>query len=599
MLQFPKPDVEQFFQTYIIRHFGLSRDERRLLFSSNLNGAFNLWAMDLDGGGSYPYPLTYNDQQCQFMKADPLERHILTSFDRDGDENYQLYALPWNGGEPLPLFDDVSPEDKHYFAHLSEDGTRLYYNTSKDNPSCLNTRRYHLDTGHDELLLEGKDVTTELSAVSPDESSLVYTQSYANTYYVSYLLKDGQSTCLTPDPEQVHMSGDAIYLDHERLVFVTDYNAEYAYVAEYSIQKEQFRPLVQLEREAVSRIKYDKGSGMLYILTDKGVEDRLYSYQLRTGRLAAIALPGDIVDQIVAARSGALYVLARGAAKPHNIYRYQDEAWTMLTKNVITGLTDHELSSPETVTYSSFDGMQIEALLYRAKEENKNGRTIFWPHGGPQAAERKQFRAMFQYLLARGYHIFCPNFRGSTGYGSSFVKLVEQDWGEGPRKDCLAGMEWLFEQGISEREKLFVMGGSYGGYMTLLLAGRNPEYFRAAVDIVGVSNLLTFYNSVPEHWKPMMERWLGNPERDRERFIKDSPITYLDQMTNPLLIIQGANDPRVVKEESDQIVEALREKGRDVEYLVFDDEGHGIAKKDNEKIAYARIADFLDRHSIS
>ena len=110
--------------------------------------------------------------------------------------------------------------------------------------------------------------------------------------------------------------------------------------------------------------------------------------------------------------------------------------------------------------------------------------------------------------------------------------------GRGPRKDCLAGMDWLFEQGISSREKLFVMGGSYGGYMTLLLAGRNPEYFKAAIDIVGVSNLFTFYDSVPEHWKPIMERWIGDPERDKERFIKDSPITYLDDMVNPMLIIQ-------------------------------------------------------------
>lgn len=268
----------------------------------------------------------------------------------------------------------------------------------------------------------------------------------------------------------------------------------------------------------------------------------------------------------------------------------------MLTHNVLTGLTEKDLSYPDVVTYSSFDGMEIEALLYRPNPETANGYTVFWPHGGPQAAERKQFRAMFQYIIAQGYHIFCPNFRGSSGYGSSFVKMVEQDWGEGPRKDCLAGMDWLFEQGISSPEKLFVMGGSYGGYMTLLLAGRNPEYFRAAIDIVGVSNLFTFYNSVPEHWKPMMELWIGNPERDKERFIKDSPITYLDHMVNPMMIIQGANDPRVVKEESDQIVEALQAQGRDIEYLVFDDEGHGITKKENEKVAYARIVEFLKRN---
>lgn len=597
MIEFPKPDVEQFFQTYGIRTFAISADESRLVFSSSLNGKFNLWAMELEGETSYPYPLTYNDQIASFIKLDPEGRHILTAFDRDGNENYQFHALPWNGGEPMPLFEGAGTDDKHYFVHLSEDGKRLYYVTSKDNPSFLNSRVYHLDTKEDQLLLEGKVTSTEMCAVSPDEKTIAYTQMYANTYYVSYVKREGEEPlCLTPSPEQVHISGDVLFASNDQIIFATDYESEFSYVATYDIPQQKFEPLCRIDRESIQLLRYHKDSRTLYIVTEKGVEDRLYAYSLDTGELTAIPLPSDIVEQLNVTKSGNLYLLARGAVKPLNIYRYAGGAWSLITKNVLTGLTDEDMVTPEVVTYPSFDGMEIEALLFRAKDHVANGYTVFWPHGGPQASERKQFRSMFQYILAKGYNIFCPNFRGSTGYGSSFVKLVEQDWGEGPRKDCLAGMDWLFEQGISSREKLFVMGGSYGGYMTLLLAGRNPEYFKAAIDIVGVSNLFTFYNSVPEHWKPIMERWIGDPERDKERFIKDSPITYLDDMVNPMLIIQGANDPRVVKEESDQIVEALRAKGRDVEYLVFEDEGHGITKKANEKIAYARMIEFLKRN---
>ncbi|GIO95416.1 peptidase S9 [Paenibacillus lautus] len=597
MIEFPKPDVEQFFQTYGIRTFGISADESRLVFSSSLNGKFNLWAMELEGETSYPYPLTYNDQIASFIKLDPEGRHILTAFDRDGNENYQFHALPWNGGEPMPLFEEADADDKHYFVHLSEDGKRLYYVTSKDNPSFLNSRVYHLDTKEDQLLLEGQVTSTEMCAVSPDEKTIAYTQMYANTYYVSYVKREGEEPlCLTPSPEQVHISGGVLFASNDQVIFATDYESEFSYVATYNIPQQKFEPLCRIDRESIQLLRYHKDSRTLYIVTEKGVEDRLYAYSLDSGELTAIPLPSDIVEQLNVTKSGNLYLLARGAVKPLNIYRYAGGAWSMITKNVLTGLTDEDMVTPEVVTYPSFDGMEIEALLFRAKDHVANGYTVFWPHGGPQASERKQFRSMFQYILAKGYHIFCPNFRGSTGYGSSFVKLVEQDWGEGPRKDCLAGMDWLFEQGISSREKLFVMGGSYGGYMTLLLAGRNPEYFKAAIDIVGVSNLFTFYNSVPEHWKPIMERWIGDPERDKERFIKDSPITYLDDMVNPMLIIQGANDPRVVKEESDQIVEALRAKGRDVEYLVFEDEGHGITKKANEKIAYARMVEFLKRN---
>ena len=174
--------------------------------------------------------------------------------------------------------------------------------------------------------------------------------------------------------------------------------------------------------------------------------------------------------------------------------------------------------------------------------------------------------------------------------------MIERDWGGAPRQDVVAGIDYLIEKGLAQREKLFVMGGSYGGYMTLLLHGRHAEYFRAAVDIFGPSDLFTFYHSVPEFWKPMMDAWLGNPESDKEKMTEDSPITYLDTMTKPMLVIQGANDPRVVKVESDQIVELLRNKGRDIEYLVLEDEGHGFSKKENELRVYQRVIEFLDKH---
>lgn len=270
--------------------------------------------------------------------------------------------------------------------------------------------------------------------------------------------------------------------------------------------------------------------------------------------------------------------------------------WEMLTSNRVLGVAEDQLVAPEVVHYSSFDGLEIEALLFRAPAEQANGYTVFWPHGGPQAAERKAYRALFQCLINRGYHIFAPNFRGSTGYGSNFVKMVEGDWGEGPRLDCLAGIEWLFEQGIASKDTLFVIGGSFGGYMTLLLAGRHSDYIRAAIDIFGPSNLFTFVESVPEHWRPLMSRWLGDPIKDKERLKKDSPITYLSQMNKPMLVVQGANDPRVVKAESDQIVEALQKQGVDVEYLVLEDEGHGFSKKSNEIKVYQKVLEFLSKH---
>lgn len=592
MIEFPKPEVEQFFQIYGIQGFAVSDDEKRLVFSSNLNGHYNLWAMDLPD--LYPYPLTYINQSNSFIEFDKQGRFILAGFDQDGDENDHIYALKPEGGVPLPLLPGER-EDKFFFSHLSEDGERLYYVTSQNNPNFLNSRMYNLRTKEDELLHEGEETMSMLEAVSPNEQKLIIQKRYANTYAIGYLKQGEEWIPLSADPTQVQHNFNYRFIDNDTVLFITDYGQDFPYVAMYDLASRTSKTLISIPGESVGEIIWHKESKTLYLWTSKGVEDAMYTYDWENGELTQIDMPSDMLVQASVTKAGHVYLLARGATSPLNIYRY-DGSWTQLTNNRVTGLNEQDLIAPDVIKYSSFDGLQIEALLFKAKPEVANGYTIFWPHGGPQAIEGKFFRSMFQYMLANGYSIFAPNFRGSTGYGSSFTKLVEGDWGEGPRLDCVAGIEWLFEQGISDRDKLFVVGGSYGGYMTLLLAGRHPEYFRAAVDIFGVSNLFTFINSVPEHWKPIMERWLGDAEKDKERLIKDSPITYLKQMVNPMLVIQGANDPRVVKAESDQIVEALHQQGVEVEYLVLEDEGHGFSKRENEMRVYKTIFQFLERH---
>ncbi|GBF11909.1 S9 family peptidase [Tepidibacillus sp. HK-1] len=594
MISFPKPDVEQFFRTYVISQFAISKDESKLIFSTNMNGKFNLWAMDLPQ--TYPYPLTYHDQNSSFIKIDPKNRFFLTGFDHDGDENYQIYALPIEGGKPFPILTGDRKE-KYFFAELSKDGERLYYMTSKENPNFLDARLYNLVTKEDQLLFQGDETTTYLVTTSPEEKSYVYIKMYANTYVVAYVKVGDEVFCLTPSPEKVHTATDALYIDESTIYFVTNFEEEFSYVASFNLETKEFATILKLKKEDVTGIKWHEKTRTLYIVTEKGVTDQFYAYQIDNKILTPINTPVDNIQQFTVADSGNLYLLGRSATRPFNIFKREENGeWHPLTDNRVLGVPESDMVDPEVVRYPSFDGLEIEALLFKAKPEVANGYTIFWPHGGPQAAERKFFRGLFQFLLGRGYTIFAPNFRGSTGYGASFTKLVEGDWGEGPRLDCVAGIEWLFDQGISARDKLFVVGGSYGGYMTLLLAGRHPEYFRAAVDIFGPNNLFTFIDSVPEHWKPIMTRWLGDPEVDKERLTKDSPITYLNQMTKPMLVIQGANDPRVVKAESDQIVASLREKGVEVEYLVLEDEGHGFSKKENEIKVNRLILDFLERH---
>ncbi|WP_010529109.1 S9 family peptidase [Lentibacillus jeotgali] len=594
MITFPKPTVEQFFRTYVITGFDVSPNEERLIFSSNLDGNMNLWAMDLPD--TYPYLFAHQDESCSFIKFDPKGRYVLAGFDRDGDENHQIYAIPYNGGMAKPIVTG-DPQEKYFFTDLSDDGERIYYMTSEENPSFMNARVRNLENDSDTLLNIGEVSPTELAAVSDDEQAFVYLRAFANTYVTGFVKQGEETYDLTPDPKRIHVTFDPVFVAPNTVYFITDFESEYNYVAKFDINNQTFSKVLSVEHESVEQLKFSKEKNTLYLVTEKGVTDILYRYEMETEKLVRLSAPVDVIEQLKVTKSGNLYILGRSATAPHNIFRSKfGENWKQLTNNRVLGLSSDDMVIPEVVSYQSFDEMEIESLLFKAKPENDNGYTIFWPHGGPQAAERKSFRSMFQCLLNRGYTIFAPNFRGSTGYGSSFVKLVEQDWGEGPRLDCVAGIEWLFENGFSDRDKLFLVGGSYGGYMTLLLHGRHPEYFKACVDIFGPSDLFTFVNSVPAHWKPIMDRWLGDPERDKERFEKDSPVTYLESMTKPMLVIQGAKDPRVVKEESDNIVAKLQEEDRDVEYLVLEDEGHGFSKKENEINVYKRMLDFLEKH---
>ncbi|MDF0727992.1 S9 family peptidase [Cytobacillus sp. S13-E01] len=593
MITFKKPDVEQFFRTFAIQDFAVSPDEKQLIFSTNLSGKYNLWAMDLPN--QFPYPLTFVDQSCHELTYDKEGRFIIAGFDNDGDENTQLYALPRQGGELKPL--RVQAGHRHMGPLLSKDGNRLYYTSTKDNPMYLNAYCYNLENEEEAVMNKGNLAATYLMDVSPDEQSFVYWKHFANTYTLAYLHKDGEETLLTPATEKQHTVTGVVFTSDTQVYLLTNYDEDLTYLAKYDSETKEFTKVLGLEKEDFNSLQFDKENNKLYIVSSKGVEDFLYEYDLSSGETTPLQTPVSVIEKLVVAKSGNVYLMGRSATRPFNIFQMTVETkdWSACTNYGVPGVAEEELVEPEVLTYSSFDGLEIEAQFFKAKEDVSNGHVILWPHGGPQAAERKSFRALFQFLVNRGYSLFAPNFRGSSGYGLSFMKMVEGDWGHGPRLDNIEGLEWLFKNGYADREKILLMGGSFGGYMALLLHGRHAEYFKAVVDIFGPSDLFSFIDSVPEHWKPAMNQWVGDPVKDKEKLIEYSPITYLDHMVKPMLVIQGANDPRVVKAESDKIVEALQDKGVNVEYLVLEDEGHGFSKKENEIKVNRTILEFFDR----
>jgi protease II len=592
MVTFKKSDIENFYRTFNVQTFTVSPDEKQVVFSTNLTGKYNLWGMDLPN--QYPYPLTFIDQNCHALSYSHDGRFMVAAFDHDGDENTQLYALPPAGGELVPL--RVEEGQRHMMPILSKDDQRIYYTSTKNNETFLNIYCYDLETEEETLVIEGDEAASFLVAMDDEEKNFVYVKHFANTYAPGFIFQDGQSYSLTPETNEQFTVEEGVFVGND-YYFATTFAADFAYLAKFNLDTHEFTKVLSIEKEEFSAVRFDKSTNSLYLVASKGANDYLYQYDLENGTYEKVDLPASIIQGGTVADSGNIYLLAGTATKPYNIFMKEagSTEWKQLTNLPVPGVSEEELVKPEILSYPSEDGLLIEALFFKPAKDVDNGHVILWPHGGPQAAERNYFRAMFQFLVNRGYSIFAPNFRGSTGYGLAFTKMVEGNWGDGPRLDNIAGLEYLYENGLADREKTLLMGGSFGGYMALLLHGRHPEYFKAVVDVFGPSNLFSFIESVPEHWKPIMNQWVGDPIKDFDKLTEYSPITYLDTMTKPMLIIQGANDPRVVKQESDQIVKALQDKGRDVKYLVLEDEGHGFSKKSNEILVNRTILEFFDQ----
>jgi esterase/lipase len=593
MITFPKTSIDSFFRTLNILDFDVNSSEEELIYSTNLNGYYNIWAMNLEKG--YPYQLTTANQMNSFVKYNPNGNHILTGYDHDGDEDYHIYALQASGGETAPILQ--AEGEKFYFSDLSKNGKNLYYVTSVDNSNYLNICRINLENGEQEVLIRGEDGPSYLYSVSPDESSFTYSKKIGNSSSFGYIYDQNKSIPLTPSQEEPHRVNEVEYLDQNQLLVLTNYQSEFTYLASFEVKSRMFKKLVEIEGHELTRLTLDRTRNKVYFVVQRGVEDHLYSFDIKESQIEMINKPFDMVDKIVVGDKGTLFALGRSTTLPANLFRSTDLVnWEQLTQHQIVGVKTGELTEPEVLTYPSFDGMEIEALYFSPSKELDNGHTILWPHGGPQHAVRKTFSPLFQYLCTQGFRVFSPNFRGSTGYGESFMKLVNKDWGGGPRLDIVTGMEWLDQRGKSSAGKWFCIGGSYGGYMTLLLHGRHADRFKAFVDIFGPSNLFTTIETAPEHWKSADKELIGDADIDREKLIEDSPMTYIDQMRKPMLVIQGSNDPRVVKVESDVIVDAIKERGQDVEYLVLEDEGHGFSKTENALKVYKLMVSFIQKY---
>ena len=316
-------------------------------------------------------------------------------------------------------------------------------------------------------------------------------------------------------------------------------------------------------------------------------------------------LPKDEISITSPNKNEDIFIVRRFSDRSLGTYYLYEAASDKLTKlaDISPWLKEEEMCEMKPITYPSRDGLTINGYLTLPDgAAPKNLPVVVNPHGGPWARDSWRFNPEVQFLANRGFAVLQMNFRGSTGYGRKFWEASFKQWGKKMQDDITDGVLWLIKQGIADPKRVAIYGGSYGGYATLAGVTFTPDLYACAVDYVGVSNLFTFMKTIPPYWKPLLEmvyEMVGNPEKDKELLESASPVFHVDKIKVPLFVAQGANDPRVNINESNQIVEALKKRGVPVEYMVKDNEGHGFRNEENRFDFYEAMEKFLTKHLLS
>ncbi|HEY7034091.1 MAG TPA: S9 family peptidase [Thermomicrobiales bacterium] len=577
-----------------------SPDGAAVAYSTNTSGQFNVWRQPSSGG--YPRQLTlYTEQAVRDIAWSPDGETILFTADTHGDEFYQIYAISERGGQPEAFVSE--PDVQHYLADgaWSPDGRLIAYAGNDREPTDQDVVIRDVTSGETRRLLAG-DANYFAAEWSPDGTWLTAIKVNSNTDNDIYLVsRDGGTRhILTPHEGEVQYLPGPWKRDGSGFYMVTDEGREFMGLALYDLASGShtwdLTPDWDIEHVAAA----SDGSLLAWCVNEDGYS-RLNARDERTGEAIDLpAIPNGVVQLLKVSPDGTkIGLMLSRATHPAEIYVLDvpNATVSQITDGFLGGIDEADLIEPELVRFPTFDGKQIPAFLYRPKG-NGPFAAVLSIHGGPEYQERPayQYSGLYQYLLSRGIGILATNIRGSTGYGKTYQKLIHRDFGGDDLKDFEAATKYLQSLPWVDPKRLGVYGGSYGGFATLSCVSRLPDYWAAAVDIVGPSNLVTFAKAVPPTWRRFMADWVGDPETEADFLTSRSPITYVDQIKAPLFVIQGANDPRVVQSESDQIVERLRARGVPVKYDVYDDEGHGFTKRANELKAFRDTAEFLETH---
>ena len=605
----------------------LTTDPSWMIYIADTNGQFNLWrqrsTLSSEREPYASYRLTnFIDEAVRHIFPSPVDNSIIFFADHQGTENFQIYKIDdvfhsW----PESITQNTKVRHEWGSECFSHDGKYIVYGSNEENPSnmLVHVRKMNSSTSNETFCITNKDGWYVPGYWSPDNKKLNCSQLTTLTDYDIWLLdiENNEMVQITPLKGMAEKSRFIVgpwSSDGKGFYVISDLQREYASLAFYDTDKSELQWILTPEHDIELVNLSSDGTTLAWTENVDGYSS-IFTKDLRNGKVEEItnlSLNGVIEDLKLSANGKRLGIMMTTPITPSDIYVIDisenkdynnNNNIQKITHSLLGNIPENLLIRPDLIRYKSFDGLEISAFLYKPKEDIVNNEpqkfgAILSVHGGPTAQEKPlyDYSGLYQYLANNKLAIIAPNFRGSKGYGKSFEKKIYHDWGGNELKDLEYAVKWLISQKEIDPNRIGVFGASFGGFAALSCITRLPQYnWKAAVDIVGPSNLVTFAKAVPEHWKRFMGELVGDPEKE-ESFLKErSPITYVDNInpTTNVLVIQGANDPRVVMNESDQIVERLRSKSIDIEYMVFEDEGHGFTKYSNLVRALKRSAGFL------
>ncbi len=593
--------IEQFMETVSISGASFTADEKQLLFSSNKTGIFNVDAVPAAGGAAVPMTDSVTDSTF-LVSAFPKDARFLYTRDQGGNENNHLYVKTPGGKEQ-----DLTPGEKlkATFVAWTHDGNGFYVQTNERDARYFDLYLHDAKTYARKLVYQD-DAGYDLGAISDDGKWLAFQK--ANTTADSNMFLWNAATkemkllskhdgVATYEPATFDVASQWLY-------YLTNDGGEFTRVRRYELATGKTEDVEKADWDVAWTFFSHDGKYRVSGVNQDG-RTALKIFDGKTG--AAIPLPdfpsGEISSVRVSRSETKLAFELDGDRGPNNLYVYEfgGKAPVRLTDTMSKDVDPDDLVEATVVRFQSFDGMEIPNIFYKPYQATPQTKApaLVWVHGGPGGQTRRQYSAAIQYLVNHGYVVLGINNRGSSGYGKSFNTADDHKHGHEPLWDCVAAKKYLQGLDYVDRDRIGIIGGSYGGYMVLAALAFQPQEFAVGVDIFGVSNWIRTLESIPKYWESgrlALYQEIGDPEKDRDFLKETSPLFHADKIQKPLIVVQGANDPRVIKPESDEIVAAVKKSGVPVEYVVFPDEGHGFSKKKNQIEAWRSIREFLDKY---